>query len=208
MKVLDLFSGTGGWSQAFSGRDEVFTIDNDPRFGADACIDAGDTVEVLRVLPWVPDVFLASPPCNAFSTGSMGKMWLHGHASRPKHPVAEEGMRLVLATVRLIAILRPRWYAIENPRGRLRSLDLLDGFPRHEVWQCRLGRPIAKPTDIWTNIPIDTTGLRCHNGHPDHIRAPRGSRTGTQGGLTTIESGSLPFDLSYLVREAILKETA
>ena len=48
------------------------------------------------------------------------------------HPIAIEGMRLVLATLRLIAVLQPRYWVIENPRGRLRSLDLLAGIPRHD----------------------------------------------------------------------------
>ena len=44
--------------------------------------------------------------------------------------MAIEGMRLVLATLRIIAVLQPTYWVIENPRGRLRSLDLLAGIQR------------------------------------------------------------------------------
>jgi hypothetical protein len=170
-------------------------------FSADAHLDIGDVAAVLGVVPWRPDVLFASPPCNSFSTGSMGKMWQLGAHPSPKrserypdgHPIAIEGMRLVLATLRLIAVLRPTYWVIENPRGRLRSLDLLAGIPSREVWYCRLGLDRAKPTDLWSVFP---PGLElppgCHNGHPDHVRAPRGSRTGTQGGVSTAEAGRIP----------------
>ena len=81
---------------------------------------------VLEAVPWRPDVLFASPPCNSFSTGSMGKMWVHGSHPAPKrserypggHPIAVEGMRPVSATLRLIAVLKPAYWVIENPRER------------------------------------------------------------------------------------------
>jgi hypothetical protein len=168
--------------------------------------------QVRDAVPWRPDILFASPPCNSFSTGSMGKMWTHGSPPRPKrserypdgHPIAIEGMRLVSATLRLIAVLRPEFWVIENPRGRLRSLDLLAGIPRRTVWYCRLGLDRAKPTDLWGVFP---PGLvlppKCHNGNPDHIRAPRGSRTGTQGGVSTEEAGRIPRALAERFRVAL-----
>jgi site-specific DNA-cytosine methylase len=143
LRVLDLFSGLNGWGDPFrEAGHEVFAIDLDERFVADAYLDIGDVAAVLEVVPWRPDVILASPPCNSFSTVSMGRMWEYGPHPAPKrserhpdgHPIAVEGMRLVMATLRLIAVLQPRYWAIENPRGRLRSLDLLAGIPRVTVW--------------------------------------------------------------------------
>ena len=162
LRVLDLFSGLNGWGDPFrEAGHEVFAIDVDSRFDADAYLDIGDVAAVLEAIPWRPDVVFASPPCNSFSTGSMGKMWQHGSHPSPKrserhpdgHPIAIEGMRLVLATVRIIAVLRPDYWVIENPRGRLRSLDLLAGVPRRTVWYCRLGLDRAKPTDLWGRFP-------------------------------------------------------
>jgi hypothetical protein len=213
LKVVDLFSGLNGWGEPFrEAGHEVFSIDFDPSFTADSHLDIADVGAVLSALPWQPDVILASPPCNAYSTGSMGKMWEYGTFPQPQrsdrhpdgHPIAIEGMRLVMATLRIIAVLQPAYWVIENPRGRLRSLELLAGVPRHEVWYCRLGLDRAKPTDLWGVFPpsLELPGP-CHNGNGDHIAAPRGSRTGTQGGVSTAEAGKIPRALAEAFRLAL-----
>lgn len=38
-----------------------------------------------------------------------------------------------------------------------------------------------KPTDIFTNHPDPQFKPMCHNGDSCHEKAPRGSKTGTQG---------------------------
>jgi hypothetical protein len=128
-------------------------------------------------------------------------MWQHGPHPSPKrsdrcpdgHPIAFEGMRLVLATLRTIGVLRPAYWVIENPRGRLRSPDLLAGIPRRTAWYCRFGLDRAKLTDPWGAF---APGLElppgCTIGNPDHIAAPRDSRTGTQGGVQLERHGSPP----------------
>src|SRR3990167_618545 len=100
MKVLDLFSGLGGWSDpARTLGYDVFTIDNDPTFGADAVVDVADTEAGLAALPWRPDLILASPPCNAFSMMSNRHYFMPGHgAPRPKNEKGWEALRLVDAT--------------------------------------------------------------------------------------------------------------
>jgi hypothetical protein len=53
MKVLDLFSGLSGWGDPFrEAGHEVFAIDVDRRFDADAHLDVGDVAAVLDVLRW------------------------------------------------------------------------------------------------------------------------------------------------------------
>lgn len=218
MRVLDLFSGLCGWSQPWldarphggshgiplTGLHDVVTIDVDERFPATFHLDVGDTAAVLEALgDWRPDVLLASPPCTSFSTMSMGRNWTH--AGEPKTDSARAGQRLVLATLRLVAILDPAWWIIENPRARLRTLGLLDGVERRSVTYCRLGEDRMKPTDLWGRFPprLELPPL-CHNGNPDHIAAPRGSRGGTQGGVTSARAGLIPRQLAELVMEACL----
>ena len=91
----------------------------------------------------------------------------------------------------------------------IQTVGFLDDVQVRSVWYCHLGERRAKPTDLFGVFP---PGLDlpppCHNqrkGHPaqcccaDHLSAPRGSRTGTQGGVTTAEAGAIPRPLAELV---------
>jgi hypothetical protein len=179
MKVVDLFCGLKGWSRPFLDRGhEVWTTDIDHDFEPDLVADAL-TLNPFD-FPWRPDILLASPPCETFSTMVMGRNWTH--EGEPKTKKAEIARGLIEATRYLIATLQPTYFVVENPRARLRTLGYLDRYERRTVWYCRLGEPVAKPTDLWGGFPPSLVlPAMCHNGNPDHIAAPRGSRTGTQG---------------------------
>lgn len=212
MKVLDLFSGTGGWSDPWLAcRHDVVRVELDPDLAERTGAIVHDITDVPgligRLEGWRPDVILSSPPCNSFSTMTMGRMWTPD--GEPKHPTAVLGRAAVEATLRLIVALDPDYFVIENPRARLRSLPLLAGIPRVTVWYCRFGEQRAKPTDLWYRLPralerqLDDPRYRCANGNPDHLAAPRGSSTGTQGGFTREESYRIPQPLARLVRSEI-----
>jgi hypothetical protein len=193
MKVLDLFSGLRGWSEPFEERGhEIFTIDIDPRFKPNL---VADILEVEQSdIPWAPDIILASPPCETFSVASIGRYWPGGEPS----PEARRGLALVHATLALIEALQPAFAVIENPRGMLRRAGVLDRYPRVTVWYCRYGEERAKPTDLW-GAPFPPSWVprpECRNGHPDHTRAPRGSRLGTQGIRTGPERAKIPRELA------------
>jgi hypothetical protein len=89
-------------------------------------------------------------------------------------------------------------FFIENPVGRARWF--MEDFEKyhHVVWYCQYGDTRAKPTDIWTNLP-NWNSKSCKNNNPDcnHIRAPRGSKTGTQGLKGAKERGVIPQALFY-----------
>lgn len=193
LRVLDLYAGLGGWSAAFRDRGHrVLTLDNDPSFGCDVTAD---------ILTWAPprtrfDVILASPPCEKFSTLSFMNGYFKMTGLKPnatylaQRPEGQHAMRLISHTVGLVAGLAPRFYVMENPRALLRQLDLVP-WERRTVWYCHVGHPLAKPTDLWGAFPPSLVlPGPCHNARPDHaadcccrdhIAAPRGSRTGTQG---------------------------
>jgi len=171
MKILDLFAGTGGWTQAADPTDSIVSIELSARFSATHHLDIGDVQGVIHALGgWRPDLILASPPCNSFSTGSMGRMWTHD--GEPKHPIAVEGKRLVLATRRIIERLEPTAFVIENPSARLRTLDLLDGIPMISTTYCHLGVARMKSTTLWTmGLPDIVLPPKCHN-RPGKNRLP------------------------------------
>lgn len=52
-----------------------------------------------------------------------------------------------------------------------------------------------KPTDIWTNHPNPQFKPACKNGDSCHEKAPRGSRTGTQGLKGSKERAIIPEQL-------------
>jgi hypothetical protein len=198
MHVVDLFSGLGGWSQAFVKDHEVTTIDWDPFFNADIIKD----VRKLRG-PEVQspvDLVLASPPCNGFSVQRVNRNWF---GPEPRSVAARDGVAYVRKTLELIDYWEPKYFIIENPVGMLRKLGLLDHLEWRVTTQCRYGKGSMKPTDLWGRFPPRLT-LRtpCANGDWCHPRAPRGSQLGTTG-LPRDERAKIPELLSRAVLRSL-----
>lgn len=147
MKILDLFSGLGGWAGAFRARGhEVVTLDLDPRFGCTVTADIL-TVTAADLAKYGPfDGILASPPCESFSVAAFGHHWLPNRV--PRTDGARTGMRIVEHTLGLIGALRPRWWLLENPRGMLRKLPMMTPYRRWTVTFCQHGDTRMKPTDL------------------------------------------------------------
>lgn len=83
----------------------------------------------------------------------------------------------------------------KNPRGGMRKMVWMKGIPRYTVTYCQYGDKRMKPTDIWTNHPAPRFRPPCKNGASCHERAPRGSRTGTQGLKGSKERSVIPAAL-------------
>ena len=153
----------------------------------------------MKKYPEGPDIIWASPPCTSFSVASIGTYWKGGKGAYiPKKAEAYIGMALVQKAKDIIEHLKPKYWYIENPRGVLRKLDVVQDLPiRHTVWYCQYGDNRAKPTDIWTNDESWTPRPVCKNGNPDchHEPAPRGSKTGTQGLKGNYERSMVPAEL-------------
>jgi hypothetical protein len=80
----------------------------------------------------------------------------------------------------------------------MRKQKIMDSLKfRHTVWYCQYGDETAKPTDIWTNNPNWNPRPVCKNGNPNchHQRAPRGSKTGTQGKRDNYHRSMIPSEL-------------
>ena len=201
MKTIELFSGTQSFSKVMRERGhDTFCIDNDPQHNND------HTIDIMKLHLNNPniDMLWASPPCTAFSVASIGHHWKGGHrAYIPKTEFAKLSLKLVENTIQQIAKNKPNLWYIENPRGVLRKLidPLFEKHNikpiRHTIWYCQYGDTRAKPTDIWTNDTNWKPRPVCKNGNPDcnHIRAPRGAKTGTQGLKGAKERSVIPPDL-------------
>lgn len=184
VKALDLFAGLEGWSQSFKDRGhDIFSVDYSTDFNVSLHKDIRD----LKVddLPWKPDIILASPPCEKFSVLTVGRNW--NLDNTPKNEKVQEAVDIVLAALKFIEDVNPKYWIMENPRGKLRKLDFMAPYHRETVTYCQYGLNFMKPTDLWGVFPESLT-LRnmCKNGSPCHERAPRGSRNSTQGTDATV----------------------
>lgn len=72
----------------------------------------------IRTIPYQGRVhgILAAPPCTAFA-GSGAQYW----GDKDADGRTCEGLALVDACLRLVAVSKPRWWCLENPVGRLRK---------------------------------------------------------------------------------------
>lgn len=200
MKVLELFAGTRSIGKAFEEKGhEVFSVEWDRSFEN---IDLYKDIYELSAKEILdkfgkPDVIWASPDCSSYSIAAISH-----HRKREENgnlaPVSEYAKfcdRVNQHTLNLIMTLSPKYWFIENPRGGMRKMDFIHGLPRYTVTYCQYGDTRMKPTDIWTNHPDPKFKPMCKNGDPCHEKAPRGSRTGTQGLNGSKERSVIPLEL-------------
>ena len=108
MLIIDLYSGTGGATQAMKDRGwDVITVDIDERFNPTYAVDVRQFLDVYDGR--TPDFIWASPPCIEFSR--VEKPWFDD--VRP----SEESLQLVYAVFRIVRVLRPKFWILENVRG-------------------------------------------------------------------------------------------
>ena len=205
MKILELFAGSRSIGKAAQKLGmEVFSSDIQEFEDINYAVDILD-FDVSR-LPWTPDIIWASPPCTFFSVASIGHHWNRDHS--PKSENAILGINIVSKTIEIIKFFEKqnpnlKWF-FENPRGKLRKLNVVKDLPRVSVWYCQYNDTRAKPTDIWSNnifSLFNPTGWvpreQCFNGNKKchHEEAPRGSRTGTQGIKGDYNRSKIPNEL-------------
>jgi len=157
--AIDVCAGKGGGTQAFRTDSDwhVLGIDNNPKMkqywqdGNVEFLEFDVTVldweqlkEILAKKGFDRVEFLwASPPCERFSVAC--------HAF-PKIGVMK-ALQVVGACLEAVAILKPRRWVLENPRGRLRWFL---GTPRQTIryGDYDLKYPTEKLTDFWGNLPM------------------------------------------------------
>ena len=205
MKVLELFAGSRSIGNvAESMGMEVFSTDIEQFGGIHYVVDILEFD--LNKVPFKPDIIWASPPCTGFSVAAIGRNWTKTEGDAiPKSDTARLGIELVKKTIEIINYFDPQFFFIENPRGMLRKLQIMQQFKRHSVTYCQYGDNRMKPTDIWTNSETWTPKPPCKNGDTCHISAPRGSRTGTQGLANAYERSKIPSELCLEILKSCIK---
>ena len=202
MKVLELFAGTRSISKAFEKREhETFSIEWNKDFENISLYEDINKVtakDIIKLCGGVPDVIWASPDCTTYSIAAISHHRKKNEETNNLDPVSEYAKfcdKTNKHVLDLIQELKPKYYFIENPRGGMRKMDFMKGLYRYTVTYCQYGDTRMKPTDIWTNHPNPQFKPMCKNGDDCHEKAPRGSKTGTQGLKGSKERSVIPEQL-------------
>lgn len=196
MRVLDLFSGLGGFSEAFVlAGDEVCRVENNPLLSEvphtsmDDVLNVRDRLESFydRGQPIREyDVLLASPPCHDFSLAFSAPQAI---ASRNgEFEDYEPDMTLVEATLDIIRLTKPRYWIIENVIGSIRHFAKLGLEPRI----------INDAYVLYGNFPKFA-----------HVEIPSKKQkdTNSRDPLRSNKRALIPLPLSMAIRKAIVEQT-
>lgn len=216
MKVLELFAGTRSIGKAFEKKGhQVYSVDWNVDFQITfwdwldgviptLCADIGAMTkqDVIELCNGVPDVIWASPDCTSYSVAAIS-YHRRQEADGNLTPITEYAKfcdKTNKHVLELINELKPKYWFIENPRGGLRKMRFMKDLPRYTITYCQYGDKRMKPTDIWTNHPNPQFKPACKSGDTCHEKAPRGSKTGTQGLKGAKERAVIPEQLcSHIV---------
>lgn len=186
MRVLELFAGTRSIGKAFEKHGhEVYSIEWNKDFeNIDWYEDIGKiTAQDIIDRFGRPDVIWASPDCTSYSLAAISHHRVKNKETGNLDPITDYAKfcdNVNAHVIDLIHELNPKYFFIENPRGGLCNMTFMQGIPKYLVTYCQYGDTRMKPTHIFTNYP-NPQFKHCKNGDPCHEKAPRGSRTGTQG---------------------------
>lgn len=134
--ILDLCGGTGAWSKPYKEAGYDVRLITLPEYD-------------VRVYKPPENVYgiLAAPPCTHFAVS--GARWFVSKGEK----ALLEGLAVADACIRLIWLLKPKFWALENPIGRLVNYY---GKPKMYFNPCDYGDPYTKKTALWGkfNTPV------------------------------------------------------
>ena len=150
MRILELFKGTGSIGKAAEARGhEVVSLDIDQKTSPTFCRDITTWDYKTELGDQSFDVVWASPDCRSWSVRSYKHRTIADMS--PKTEIARQGEAMIHRTLEIIAHVQPKYWFIENPRGRLRHFKPMLALPRKTVFYGDYGHDFLKATDIWTN---------------------------------------------------------
>ena len=143
MKVIDLFSGLGGWTQSFlkSHKYEVERYDSDPWLRDVENTEIVDLTKIRISSLVKPHLLVGSPPCYEFSQAYAAPRSIAKRNGETWNP----NMDCVLAFKEHVENLRPKFWLMENVVGSAEFINpILEMEPRQ----------IIGPFLLWGNFPL------------------------------------------------------
>lgn len=157
--ILSLFDCSGVWSGPYR-KAGYNVIQVDIQQGVD--VMTFDHLSIGQV-----HGILAACPCTEFSRA--GARWW---AAKDASGETAQSVALVKRTLQIIDDLKPAWWALENPVGRIHTLVPDLGKPLLKFDPCDFGEPYTKRTHLWgrfnaalTRTPVQPEGQR--KGQPN-----------------------------------------
>ena len=199
MKTVELFSGTQSFSKvARELGHETWTTDINSEFNPDYI---GDMLEekcqdIIFEKVKKADVVWMSPVCTWWSLSAGNTYWTKYRMPRREETLNVIKMMMFCRFIADYCVKHNKIFFIENPNGR--AVWIMDNKYLKRCWYCQYGDSRAKPTNIWTNLE-GWEPKACKNNNPrcNHERAPRGSKTGTQGLKGSKDRSRIPPLLFY-----------
>jgi len=154
MVVISLCDLSGAWSQPYEDAGYgVWRVD----------LQKGEDVRLLEHRPMHVRGILAAPPCTMFA--SSGARW-----ERTEDEMLH-ALSVVDACLRAVAVYKPKWWALENPIGKLRRYL---GEPTLRFDPCDYGDPYTKRTCLWGSFkpPPKTNRVEPTEGSKMHLMSP------------------------------------
>lgn len=173
--VLSLFDYSGNWSLPYEEAG-ANVVQIDLKHGVDVMdLDCAWLSENVLKLFGTVDAILAAPPCTDFA-GLGARWWKEKDASGS----TAKSLELVRQVLRFVEYLKPDWWAMENPVGRLnRLLPELVPFGPWYFQPCDYGDPYTKKTGLWGNyvppLPLFVGGDKSVQPVMHTLKGKRGS---------------------------------
>ena len=207
--VLELFSGTHSVGKiAKQKKWKVISVDADPTYEPTICCDICKWNH--RKLGEIPDFIWASPPCTTYS---LAATWVRHRDPQTAEPLSRDAiqadkiLKKTMQIIRYFAKLNPDLrFCIENPRGYMRRKPEMQSFERTTTSYNNYDFPLCKPTDFWTNYPLQLMPVKFGGitiGKGDWVKKLR-EATGNHTATSAMVLGRIP---PKLVRRILKQAT-
>ena len=173
--ILDLCSGTGGWSAPYRDNPSEYKVLS---FDLPNDIRMVQYEDIMRHGLPVHGI-LAGPPCTVFANS--GARW----SRSPEDMI--EGLSVMDACLRMVTIFKPKFWALENPIGKMKRFL----GPAVMLFNpCDYGDPYTKKTLLWgdfkqpTKTPVlATEGSKMHLNYGGKSARTKRERSKTLAGF-------------------------